>query len=625
MLQPALASFPAAMTLATATLSSGQSGLYQSLVLPQISMESPITVSSSAGVCTLSTSALQSCTVGSTPGGIPSSLFSVLVPEVSRLSTAPGFGECSRRIPSCNVTASQWTAPGAVMHNNTTRQNPSAASEVQTGLDLGNGWKVVGLTPLIETLPQQPESLPTPSPGFVSPSNPVSSVNQSNSSTPSSTDSEQWKIVGLTSLNPGVGIGAADTPSAVRPVCLFGPQDIATSTVGTRLMEAPARAPLCGLQNLHPKPTSESTLKTCDWKIAGITTLPIPPIPAVSLQSAKPPETAESSTSGQKCSESSSASSEEPKWRVVGVTALPPPLPDKPTSLAAPVSVAAMATPVSTSTEGLTPLVGDGGWKVVGVVPLPQGGDVSVCKNTPCQEECHVASVKMSYGNSPSPQPKVSQNLAEPRGTPKKENKKHHPLSFLPNCSNQFRNAILKKNTVSTMLELKRAYQQKLRREGKLLVPAPSGLNIPVSRSKLVTHLKMQDSKHSAQVETDDKAVLSELYNSQLVCEVKQEPSAKPCDAYDSEVGQRREQTTEEKVSVLESWHVYNAERGELVMSDSGSSSDGVNLTAVDPWGVCTDDDMDDVADMMASKGEKKSLHSSSRKRKLSTPRKMVQ
>lgn len=599
MLQAGFATLPAAMTMTTATaaLSSAVSGVCQPLVVPQVSV---------TGAAAATQTSLQPFVSLAPPGD--SSIISVLAPDVSKLSTSvagdPAKGGTARSgflMMQCPVSATG----GTLIQN----------SDAQVGFDLANGWKVVGLTSVMDGLPGQPSS----SQASVLAGSPP--VNSTASNMASTSDSTQWKIVGLTSLNTTANSGVSDPASVVPPVCLIGSSNTSSSAVLAQNSEAPAAMLHHDVQSVGTASTlNKLNLSGGDWKIAGITTLPIPPVPAVGL----PTELAESSadeTVGSTC--------EEPKWRVVGVTSLPSHLTEKASShqveTAAEInaSTSSVSSSVLSTSTNLTPLVGEGGWKVVGVVPLPPGGDSPLPKNTQPQENCEEprASDLLSQTKTSTKLIQILQSSA----THKKENKKLHPLSFLPNCSNQFRNAILKKNTVSTMLELKRAYQQKMRREGKLFVPAPSSLNIPSGQDKPLTHHKLQkEAGFLSSVETDDRLVLSKHYRSQMVCNTRQEALGMQNKTNVSLLCHKGEEAGYEHTGEQDSWPVYCAERGELVMSDSGSSSDGVNLTAVDPWGVCTDDDMDDVADMMADK-ESRSVQSSSRKRKLTTPRKMIQ
>ena len=292
-----------------------------------------------------------------------------------------------------------------------------------------------------------------------------------------------------------------------------------------------------------------------------------------------------------------------------------------------------------------------------------------------------------------------------------------HPLAFLKNCSSQFRNAVLKKNTVSTMLELKRAFQSK-GDEDKLVAfwgrRKVYALNKQAHRRPTLSELKCEpkssltrddvgveisdtssrESPHfpgrtvdavpaygslpgsdrpaspegpPSDVETDDRVALSNAYRAQAesqsgdrtagdgnsllsfshfhVCGQDGGRLSVPGEgggelsgvslggclqvmkAEDSgRLGVAMEGGGERSgVSLSGCLQVMKAEDGQAIMSMAGFDGDNVNLTTVDPWGVCTDEDLGEIAEMMSDKGESKISHSSSRKRKLSTPRKMVQ
>ena len=259
-----------------------------------------------------------------------------------------------------------------------------------------------------------------------------------------------------------------------------------------------------------------------------------------------------------------------------------------------------------------------------------------------------------------------------------------HPLSFLKNCSSQFRNAVLKKNTVSTMLELKRAFQKKGDSDDSMVAfwgrKKVYALNKQYHQkvtssghkhaSKSVAHddaaRENSDTLHTSQfphritvecehstlpesekpasptellvpAETDDRVVLSSIYRAQTEAQNSDitPGNDNSCASFphfgvssqDADgphmpgkcVGETR------KASLNSCLQVMKTEDRQAIVSMAHFDSDNVNLTTVDPWGVCTDEDLGEIAEMISDKGVNKISHSSSRKRKLSTPRKMVQ
>ena len=271
-----------------------------------------------------------------------------------------------------------------------------------------------------------------------------------------------------------------------------------------------------------------------------------------------------------------------------------------------------------------------------------------------------------------------------PSLVPQQREDSSHPLSFLKNCSSQFRNAVLKKNTVSTMLELKRAFQKKGDNDDSMVAfwgrKKVYALNKQYHQkvtssghkhaSKSVAHddaaRENSDTLHTSQfphritaeceystlpesekpasptellvpAETDDRVVLSSIYRAQTEAQNSDiaPGNDNSCASFphfgvssqDADGPHMPGKCVDEtrKASLNSCLQVMKTEDRQAIVSMAHFDSDNVNLTTVDPWGVCTDEDLGEIAEMISDKGGNKFSHSSSRKRKLSTPRKMVQ
>ena len=682
-------------------------------------------------------------------------------------------------------------------------------SDVSVGLDLGNGWKVVGLTPLADVAPQVSlaaqqqlgdpglHTRETPAPAGIntvcSNAGSIGAAVYNMNSAPllSTSVSGEWKIVGLTSLNAH-SVSEADSVKTVvssdnEKVAVVPVQnsDLLARTVPSAdvLNHAWGQSTTASDMNSED-PVMEKTLPsnfqipslthlaagTSDWKIAGITTMQV----SAGTVAANGSETASvapiaAPTSPAIPSVPVTSAADMPEWKVVCVTSLNSPPANPPTVIASTLTpipvIMAAATPLVTVPMPQVVIARDNGWKVVGMVPLPQSGQATseLCNhsdavaasklqpsslvseppgqaqnNTWASNLLHQAldSAAQSSGSTSVAQFPSNTNIAQfpsstsvkqfPRNTgatqfptsrsvqqfasrmtqqrwvsskltrnthnrvwppnvlPQQREDSNHPLSFLKNCSNQFRNAVLKKNTVSTMLKLKRAFQNKSdddkmltfwSRKKVYALNKQSRQRMTLSGCrhvlKSVSHddglRENSDTSHTSQfphritdaeqlynscpesnkpvsptgslvaVAADDRVVLSSVYRAQTE---SQNSDTAPGNGNSStsfshlcgssqdteQLGLPGEHVDENSKSSLDGClQAMKTEDGQGIVNKAGFDSDSVNLTTVDPWGVCTDEDLGRIAEMMSDKGRNQISHSSSRKRKLSTPRKMVQ
>ena len=607
----------------------------------------------------------------------------------------------------------------------------STESNLRLGLDLGNGWKVVGLTSLSDLAAQvsaQAQQVPIPTASmFGTELTPAGSgtdstgtdggggLSGSGCTLDAASLSGEWKVVGLTSLNPDCTTTPRDQESSISVHNVDTSDGRAVSSDTDNSPSVQSQNPLPSdpaktMQKDPPLPSLADLAKgTSDWKIAGITTLPFSVSPSASsgcrsaasdlLDPAETPDTA------------ASASTDVAKWKVVGVTSLSSTVPNPSLVVASPL------TPIPVVMAAGSPLVSlptppasaEGGveWKVVGVVPLPQNGDVVPDSSGP-----QTASKLHNCGPAAGPESKVQGNNLESevehetgyslQESPSKrimhttEESHHltqsgksgsqpspgipkdsgHPLAFLKNCSKQLRNAVLKKNTVSTMLELKRALHS-TDAEDKLMTVLggrnlfsvkkqedqnamfcgashtsnsvtqvddefqqsgmshvfPSSHDLTQRRTAVLnahsgSSEQLSTNQMMESLETDDRLALSNAYRAQMVFkeEVIPDSSNNFCMShfYSSSQNSAQDCVPSEISQTSSCVKMIKTEDGQSMMSLSGFVSDSVNLTNVDPWGVCTDEDLGEIAEMMSEKGENRIFHSSSRKRKLTTPRKMV-
>ena len=721
----------------------------------------------------------------------------------------------------------------------------SKEPDVSVGLDLGNGWKVVGLTSLADLALQasstvQPQRLEESS--LCTPETPAQSgVNTACSSAAgvdapgygansapklSASVSGEWKIVGLTSLGAGLtplgAHGVSEVDSVKTVVSCDNRMALAAPAQQSSDLSAGTVSP-AGILNQTWGPTSSASdttsgdldrgiktlpsnfqiplladlaAGTSDWKIAGITALPVSTGAAAASGAEKASMTPVAApTPSTLPSIPVTSAADMPEWKVVGVTSLNSPPANPPAVVAsalAPIPVVmAPATPLVALPVPQMVIARDDGWKVVGVVPLPQSGETSlgdhsdslaanklqppvadraeppsqVQNSTWASSLLHRAldsaaqfpsntSVTQSPSRSSDAQFSSSTNVAQfpsntsvaqfpsntsvaqlsstsatqlpnntnaaqfassrntlqnfpsrttqklkvsskltrnthnrvwpPSLVPQQREDSSHPLSFLKNCSSQFRNAVLKKNTVSTMLELKRAFQKKGDNDDSMVAfwgrKKVYALNKQYHQkvtssghkhaSKSVAHddaaRENSDTLHTSRfphritaecaystlpesekpasptgllvpAETDDRVVLSSIYRAQTEAQNSDTTPGNDnsCASFphfgvssqDAEGPHMPGECVDEtrKASLNSCLQVMKTEDRQAIVSMAHFDSDNVNLTTVDPWGVCTDEDLGDIAEMISDKGGNKISHSSSRKRKLSTPRKMVQ
>lgn len=645
MLNPGLLAFPEAVAVGASSLSpsSGISNSFPSLILHSLP-SSNLTGLPSASVFQGNSF---SCPQQSTQTREANLTTASLAPIISPCSLS---SKAQNSTPLCSFDVLSLN-PAADSHPNKNGGQDEKPKLQSYGLQRGLEWKIVGVTSLSESFPkgmliqsaavthnnQQQESpdvqqMPERStssrtaPGAVSPKG-----------------NEQWTIVGVTSLDQAVGF-TGTLPLISSP----------TTLVSQTSAKTPAEPPTQEIYDTNsvggggvdagvPLLPGDPSALCCQWKIAGITTLPVPTVitaPQANLPNSAVPQLVEDSP-GSKASPY--RVEEGPKWKVVGMTSISSEkLGDAPASPVPLVTMAA-AGPLVSVPAAPASAVGEGAWKVVGVVPLPQ---------TACAPNSQLASQSSGIVScDPSCAPcstLTSRKILPTTDMPKEVKALPHPLSFLKNCSNHFRNAVLKKNTVSTMLELKRAYEKRCRLGNKANPLFCQESSSQAANSQRCKGQCITDSFVSA----DDRTVLSELYHSQMLDQsqsTNHSESREPTGSYSEMTKQspvsenqmpksheergsllgsskhaRQEQASSDDAEMLyDQWRVFKSEGNELVMAANGEG-DGVHLAAVDPWGVCTDEDLDEIAEMMAERADK-TPPSSSRKRKLSTPRKMVQ
>ncbi|XP_070191432.1 uncharacterized protein [Littorina saxatilis] len=591
-----------------------------------------------------------------------------------------------------------------------------AGPNLPFGLDLGNGWKVVGLTSLGDATNQASKPLAAESLGglgAVCSNADVSNIQgyTTNVSSVASPLSSEWKIVGLTSLSNSTStevtasssILGDDEKTAASPIKIshFSAGIPASACISSHNSGLAGHQSCQGADTTGPVHTDRAlpslvnlAAGNSEWKIAGITTLPVHS-GALTASSGMGNDT--TSTHADTPNPSvipMTSAADTSQWKVVGLTSLssPPPPPPPPAPIAPVPVVMATASPLVAMPMPSMVMGSDEGWKVVGIMPLPQNEEASAPSLGKSQREnaaqgsdagmkptgtalnetwnshlMHRAldkAVDLS-ANSNTAQVPHSSSLVRPRPssmltrnthnrvwptlpTPKKREDPNHPLSFLKNCSRHFRNTVLKKNTVSTMLELKRAFQSQGEEEKmvtflgkkKVFTLDKHGHKQELfsphrhdSRPSCHSEKGNQNLEQSAMFSgPDDKTVLADLYRGQTEVHSAGIESADSCvfegsavTSHDSEDGHHLSHQVRAEMSLDSCLRVIKAENGEEVMSIGAFDSDNVNLTNVDPWGVCTDEDLGQIAEMMSDRGENKISHSSSRKRKLSTPRKMVQ
>ncbi|KAL8613710.1 hypothetical protein ACOMHN_029802 [Nucella lapillus] len=690
------------------------------------------------------------CTVPSPTGlGNPASMLPFLTAQASSvLSMAAGS-------PGGFSSTGSVLTPAVDLLTGSEQDPKQPASGLPLGLDLGHGWKVVGLTSLadlpLQTSTQIPQSISVDSSrsgsgtqdtsSLINPLSETASLNKSGCTVNappilSTPVPGEWKVVGLTSLNTGNSDVLCNSKTATlsdqsstlsdyvpRP---DGNMDSSENDARAKGNEQSEQSNLGNNPintNLFLPSLADVAAGTSDWKIAGVTTL-VPSVDAAfesdkphtshtdMVRPVLPPVTAPEVSLADAA-----------KWKVVGVTSL-----TSPSTNSAPV-VASSNTQSPLILPSVPPVVPmpispsadkEMVWKVVGMVPLqpqgetsPQDAEPSVThgeqscsisesdaqiqsyrreskfeSQTPVSSKCLEDSVRKAGMSSKGTEGRkwVSRCL-DRREDPS------HPLGFLKNCSNQFRNAVLKRNTVSTMLELKRAYQDMHKKEK--LLNFMEGMNhltlsknlmyfalkrLSKSRSKSVDYddfmeqnsggldfspphqnLNLRDSVQDSSSDTDDemfctsyprspkqmfmnqstpsavaddKLALSMAYEVQMKSERKDMLKRKDIpflstpphpQIHGEESRENRAPTLKHPMFADDAFKSETTDDRQSVMNSGGYDNDAVNLTNIDPWGVCTSDDLGDIAEMVTEKEESRIHHSSSRKRKLTTPRKMIQ
>ena len=550
-------------------------------------------------------------------------------------------------------------------------------------------WKIAGITALpvstgaaaasgAEKASLTPVAAPTPS---SLPSIPVTSA----------TDMPEWKVVGVTSLNSPPANPPAVVASALAPI---------------PVVMAPA-TPLVAL------PVPQMMIARDDgWKVVGVVPLPqsgeaslgdhSDSLAANKLQPsvadcAEPPSQVQNSTwassllhraldsaaqfpSNTSVTQSPSRSNDAQFSSSTNVAQFP-----SNTSVAQCPSNTSVAQFSSNTSVAQFP-------SNISVAQLSSTSATQFPNNTNAGQFTSSRNTLQNFPSRTTQKLKVSSKLTRnthnrvwpPSLVPQQREDSSHPLSFLKNCSSQFRNAVLKKNTVSTMLELKRAFQKKGDNDDSMVAfwgrKKVCALNKQYHQkvtssghkhaSKSVAHddaaRENSDTLHTSQfphritaecehstlpesekpasptellvpAETDDRVVLSSIYRAQTEAQNSDiaPGNDNSCASFphfgvssqDADgphmpgkcVGETR------KASLNSCLQVMKTEDRQAIVSTAHFDSDNVNLTTVDPWGVCTDEDLGEIAEMISDKGVNKISHSSSRKRKLSTPRKMVQ
>ncbi|XP_076444538.1 uncharacterized protein LOC143282712 [Babylonia areolata] len=667
-----------------------------------------------------------------------------------------------------------------------------STSGLTAGLELGNGWKVVGLTSLAD-LP-----LPTSTSLQLSPGGPVNSAcpelgtqdasnlnsahseavstNKSPSRSESGSDvasnlnssfSEvagmkkngcilntppvlsssvpgEWKVVGVTSLNPGNSDLLCNSKTAAVPAqsltlpdsIPFGSgidfsQDDSNAKQNEQSKESGETNNLG--RNLFLPSVADVASGNCEWKIAGVTTLVAPVDASVgggSNKAHRTPTDAARPVALPAITPENISLADAGEWKVVGVTSL------NSTSLNCAPVVASSNTNsplVMASAPSMVPITSpvtkDMVWKVVGMVPLQSQGE-ALPKETDSpaltKDQTYTCSISGSSAQSQSDsqesdaetpvpasagglvrdrvkKPWMSSRVTERRRWASRcldrREDPSHPLGFLKNCSNQFRNAVLKRNTVSTMLELKRAYQDVGKKE-KLLSFMEEMNHLSLSKNLMYFALKRLRSSKKAKpksVDYDDLVeqnsnglhvssahqnigqdqdyLSSEDMDEDCVTENKAFCMNPPISTRQMSMNQSTLSVTDDKLALSMAYRTQMESRRNDILKQMETSlssttshphcpsqemggnampmekypafseislktikterqseltigdfdSDAVNLTVVDPWGVCTNEDLGDITEMMAEKGDNKVHQSSSRKRKLTTPRKMIQ
>lgn len=555
----------------------------------------------------------------------------------------------------------------------------------------------------------------------------ITSVSMNTSASQNTADISEWRVVGVTPLSPPdafqpslcATIGEATlTQSAKYSGFLFHHSDCpesSTADSSKATQEIKSETVQTAANALWPTVT-ELAAGTSNWKVAGIATLPhstdnaaymahqvsiekeIPNLSSAQLTELPGSNDSTVANVEPVCSQTASAirvpfeaSNTDLEWTVVGVTTMESGC----SRQQAPTFVSPLTPiPVLMASSSL-PSLGAGNdesWKVVGMVsleePLQQStvSDLSVCSVTSngssgVSNSDFVGSLQQSFKAAPAPRNytctengptgQVSSSLKSMLDSDNKGNDPNHPLAFLKNCSSHFRNAVLKKNTVSTMLKLKRVVQKsgederlirflgckkvftfhnkdhkrifslhgqgKSEREYCESKQENQEVCSPLDKAQRTYHfvgisdINLESEHQCFEDVEDDRVVLADCYTRQL--EASRSDSKSKQSSPDRCVvemswgidGPRKDQG--HVLFTMSESNTFSAEVGSLqsVSHVSSLTNGGLSLPVVDPWGLCSDKDLGEIAQMISVKEEHKSSCSSSRKRKLSIPRKMIQ